>query len=132
MNKTYDVSGLIVSAQAVTTTASCTGVNIVGLNIGVNQFVAIINHNAPTGTVDGSNYYSFQLEASDLVGGTYYPIGNAVKSTATAGQFQIGFTSEQLADAVTAAGGADFFRVTATKVGTTATAVTYTAFISKI
>lgn len=131
-NKTYDVLGLIVSGEAVTTTASCTGVNIVGLNIGTNQFVAVLNHGATTGTVDGSNYYTLQLEASDLVGGTYFPIGNAVKLPAGAGQFQIGFTSEQLADAVTASGGADFFRVTCTKVGTTATAVSYTAFISKI
>lgn len=131
MNKTYDVSGLIVAAQAVTTTASCTGANIVGL-IGSDQYVAVLNHGVTTGTVDGSNYYTLQLEASDLVGGTYFPIGNAVKLPATAGQFQIGFTAEQLADAVTASGGADFFRVTATKVGTTATAVTYTAFLSKI
>jgi hypothetical protein len=130
-NKTYDTLGLIVASQAVSTTASCTGANIVGLNIGVNSFVAVFNHTVTTGTVDGSNYYTLQLEASDLVGGTYFPIGNAVKLPATAGQFQIGFTSEQLADAVTAAGGADFFRVTCTKVGTTATAVTYTAFLSK-
>ena len=131
-NKTYDVSSLIALNEAVSTTASCTGVNIAGLNIGTNQFVAIINHGVTTGTVDGSNYYSLQLEASDLVGGTYYPIGNPVKALAAGSQFQIGFTSEQLADAVTATGGADWFRVTATKVGTTATAITYTAFISKI
>ncbi len=131
-NKTYDVSGLIALNEAVSTTASCTGVNIAGLNIGNNQFVAIINHGVTTGTVDGSNYYSLQLEASDLVGGTYYPIGNPVKALATGSQFQIGFTSEQLADAVTASGGADWFRVTCTKVGTSATAITYTAFISKI
>lgn len=131
-NKTYDTLGLIGSAVAVTTTASTTGVNITGLSIGTNQFVAVMNYGVTTGTVDGSNYYSLQLEASDLVGGTYYPIGNAFKIPATAGQCQIGFTSEQLADAVTATGGADFFRVTCTKVGTTATAVTYTAFISKI
>lgn len=129
-NKTYDTLGLIVSAEAVTTTASCTGANIVGLNIGTNQFVAVLNHGATTGTVDGSNYYTLQLEASDAVGGTYAAIGNPVKLPATAGQFQIGFTSEQLTDAVSA--GADYFRITATKVGTTATGVTYTAFISKI
>jgi hypothetical protein len=128
-NKTYDTLGLIVSGQAVTTTASCTGANIVGLNLGSNQYVAVLNSGAVTGTVDGSNYYTLQLEGSDLVGGTYYPIGNAVKLPATASQFQIGFTSEQLQDQLA---GIDFFRVTATKVGTTATACSYTAFISKI
>jgi len=129
-NKTYDTLGLIVSGQAVTTTASCTGANIVGLNLGSNQYVAVLNSGAVTGTVDGSNYYTLQLQGSDAVGGTYYNIGNAVTLPATASQFQIGFTSEQLQDQL--ATGIDFFRVTATKVGTTATACSYTAFISKI
>lgn len=128
-NKTYDTLGLIASAQAVSVTASSVGANIVGLNLGTNQFVAVLNHSATTGTADGANYYTLQLEASDLVGGTYRAIGNAVVLPAGAGQFQIGFTAEQLTDAVV---GAAFYRVTATKVGTLATAVTYTAFISKI
>ena len=128
-NKTYDVLGLIVSGQAVTTTASCTGANIAGLNVGSASYVAVINTGAVTGTVDGSNYYTVQLQGSDLVGGTYYPIGNAVTLPATAAQFQIGFTSEQLEDQLT---GIDFFRITCTKVGTTATATSYSAFISKI
>jgi hypothetical protein len=131
-NKTYDTLGLLGENVAVTATASTTGVNIDGLQLGTNQFVCVMNYGVTTGTVDGSNYYTLQLEASNLVGGTYYSIGNAFKVPATAGQAQIGFTSEQLGDAVTATGGADFFRITATKVGTTATALTYTAFISKI
>jgi len=128
-NKTYDTLGLIVSGEAVTTTASCTGANIAGLNIGSASYVAVINTGAVTGTVDGSNYYTVQLQGSDLVGGTYYNIGNAVTLPATAAQFQIGFTSEQLEDQLA---GIDFFRVTCTKTGTTAVATSYTAFISKI
>lgn len=128
-NKTYDTLGLIVADEAVTATATCTGANIAGLNVGSASYVAVINTSAVTGTVDGSNYYTVQLKASDAVGGTYVAVGNAVTLPATATQTQIGFTSEQLNDLVS---GADYFAVTVTKVGTTATGLTYTAFISKI
>ena len=128
-NLTFDALGLIVEDEVVSVTASCTGANIVGLNIGSASYVAVLNNSAVTGTVDASNYYTLQVEVSDAVAGTYVAIGEAVTLPATAGQSQIGFTSEQLERLTT---GADFFRVTATKVGTTATAVTYTAFVSKI
>ena len=128
-NKTYDTLGLIVADEAVSTTATCTGANIIGLNIGSASYIAVINTSATTGTVDSSNYYTVQLKASDAVGGTYYPVGNAIVLPATAAQYQVGFTSEQLNDIVD---GADYFAVTVTKTGTTATAVTYTAFISRI
>ena len=128
-NKTFDLLGLIVEDEVVSVTASCTGANIDGLALGSASYVAVINTNAPTGTVDGSNYYSLQVEVSDAIGGTYVAIGNPVVTPVAAIQTQVGFTSEQL-EGLTAS--ADFFRVTATKVGTTATAVTYTAFVSKI
>ena len=128
-NKTYDLLGLIAEAEAVTTTATCTGANIKGLNIGSASYVAVINTGAVTGTVDGSNYYTVQLKASDLVGDTYYPVGNSFVLPATATQTQIGFTSEQLESIITSGA---FFAVTVTKTGTTAVAVSYTAFVSKI
>ena len=128
-NKTFDSLGLIVEGEAVSVTASCTGANIVGLNIGDASYVAVVNASATTGTVDGSNYYSLQVEVSDLVAGTYVAVGNPIVLPATAGGYQVGFTAEQIETLVTDAA---FFRVTATKVGTTATAVTYTAFVSKI
>ena len=128
-NKTFDLLGLIVEDEAVSVTASCTGANIDGLALGSASYVAVVNHTVSTGTVDGSNYYSLQVEVSDAVGGTYVAIGNPLVLPATAGQLQVGFTAEQL-NGLTAS--ADYFRVTATKVGTTATAVTYTAFVSKI
>ena len=128
-NKTFDSLGLITEGEVVSVTATCTPVEITGLNIGSASYVAVINYNAPTGTVDGSNYYTLQLNVSDLTGGTYHPVGDTVVVPATAGQVQIGFTSEQIERLIT---GADWFEVIATKVGTTATAVTYTAFLSKI
>lgn len=127
--KTFDSLGLITEGEVVSVTASCTGFEITGLNIGDSSYVAVINTNAPTGTVDGSNYYSLQLEVSDLVGGDYVAVGNPVVTPVAAQSAQVGFTAAQIELLTT---GADFFRITATKVGTTATAVTYTAFISKI
>lgn len=128
-NKTYDLLLELADDVAVTATASTTGKNIVGLNIGSASYVAVIKNSAVTGTVDGSNYYTCKLEVSDAVGGTYVQVGNTVTFAATAGGTQIGFTSEQIEDLVS---GADYFRITTTKVGTTATAVTVSAFISKI
>jgi len=127
-NRTFDSEGLIVEAEAVTTTASCTGANIVGLNIGSASYVAVINTSAITGTPSGTDYHSLQLEVCATLGGTYVAVGEPI-IVAVAEQSQIGFTAEQIERLAT---GAEFFRITATKVNTAATGVTYTAFISKI
>jgi len=126
--KTFDELGLITEGSAVTTTASTTGVNIVGLNLGDAAYHAVIDASAVAGTFDGSNYYTVALEASDSVGGTYVKVGNVAEIVAT-GRSEIGFTSVQLNSLVD---GADFFRVTVTKVGTTATGVTVTAFLTRV
>lgn len=128
-NKTFDSLGLIVENEVVGSTATCTPVNVVGLNLGSASYVLVLNTTVTTGTVDASNYYTIKLETSDLTGGTYHQVGNSIVLPATAGQYQIGFTAEQIEGLIT---GADFFSITATKTGTTATAVTYTAFLSKI
>ena len=128
-NKTYDLLLELAKNVAVTSTASTTAVNIKGLNIGSASYVAVISNSAVTGTVDASNYYYCILEVSDTVGGTYVQVGRPVLFAATAGSTQIGFTSEQINDLVS---GANFFRITTTKVGTTATGVSVSAFLSKI
>ena len=128
-NKTYDLLLELAKDVAVTSTASTTGVNIKGLNIGSASYVAVISNRAVTGTVDASNYYYCVLEVSDTVGGTYVPVGNSVVFPATAGSTQVGFTSEQINDRVS---GANFFRITVAKIGTTATGVSVSAFLSKI
>jgi len=128
-NKTFDELGLIVEDEVVGATASCTGANIDGLALGSASYVAVLNASATTGTVDGSNYYTLIVEVSDSVAGTYVQVGETITLPATAAQYQIGLTAEQIERATASA---DYFRITATKVGTTATAVTYTAFVSKI
>lgn len=126
-NKTFDLLGLITEGEVVTTTASCTGANIVGLNLGSASYIAVINTSALVGTFDADHNYALSLEVCDTLGGTYETIG-AVEFL-EAEQAQIGFTSEQIERAFA---GANFFRITATKVGTTATGITYTAFVSKV
>ncbi len=128
-NKTFDSLGLIADTEVIGATATCTPVEIKGLNLGSAAYHVKVNTTASTGTVDGSNYYSIGVFTSDLTGGTYTQIGQTVDLPATAGTYEFGFTSEQIEAYIT---GADFFKVTATKTGTTATAVTYTAFITKV
>lgn len=127
--KTFDSLGLIAEDEVVGATASCTGANIDGLALGDTSYVVVVNNSAVTGTVDGSNYYTLQVEVSDAVDGTYVSLGEGATLPATAGTTQFGFTSAQL-NGLTA--DADYFRVTATKTGTTATEVTYTAYVSKV
>ena len=126
--KTFDELGKIAESEAVTATASSTGVNIEGLSIGSASYVAAVNIEAEAGTFDASNKYTIAVQASDAIGGTYVTVGN-LATVLGAGKHEIGFTSEQLNSLVT---GANYFRVTATKVGSTATGITYTAFISKV
>lgn len=127
-NKIFDYLGLIVEDQAVTTTASTTGANIAGLNVGSKSYVAVVNYGTLAGTFDGSNNYTIALEVSDAVGGTYAQVGRTL-TVLEAGQSQIGFTSEELEEVTSGAG---YFRLTVTKVGTTATGVTVSAFVSVI
>jgi len=126
-NKTFDLLGLIVEDEAVTVTAPCTGAEIKGLNLGSASYIAVINTSDLAGVFDADHNYALSLEVCDTLGGTYETIG-AVEFL-VAEQAQIGFTSEQIERAVA---GASFFRITATKVGTNATGITYTAFVSKV
>lgn len=126
--KTFDELGLIVEDEAVTVTASCTGVNLPGLSVGTASYVAVVDNAAVVGGTAGTDYYTAQLEVSDAISGTYVAVGNVVIFPETASRAQIGFTSEQINDLVD---GADYFRVTVTNVGTP-TSVAYTAQVSMV
>ena len=121
--RTYDANTEIVDIDgvAITATASSTGVNIDGTAIGDKAYLALFNVSAATGTIDGSNYFTLQLEVSDAVGGTYVAVGGPVLVDST-GVFEVAIHSEEIAKATASA---DFYRVTATKTGTTATGITY-------
>lgn len=124
MVKLYDENAVVSATTAVTTTASTTGVNIAGLAVGEETYAANITISSLVGTVDGSNYHSVQLESSATLGGTYTPVGNPILTTSGAKQYNIAFSSEQLA--VNSA----YFRLTTTKVGTTATGVSVACYLT--
>ena len=128
MYKILDELSKLSENQAVTATATTVGANIDGINIGDVSYVAILNVTGATGTFDGANNYTVALEASDALGGAYKQVGNLATILAD-GQHEVGFTANQLNSIVP---NANHFRVTSTKVGTTATGITHTAFISKV
>lgn len=129
MSKTKDLLlSVVASATAITATDVSTGVNIAGLDLGEKAYGAEFGVSIVAGTADASNNFSLQLEVSDTVGGTYHAVGNPVVPLAS-GAFVIAFSSEQLADLISPA---SFFRVTATKTGTTNTGITYGCSLVKI
>lgn len=127
MVKLLDELLRVTAAVTPTSTTSTVGLGIDGLAVGEFSYAAIFNVSAIAGTVDGSNNWILQLEVSDAVGGTYAPVGNPI-TVLEAGDYTVGLTSEQVNFATA---DADFFRVTATLVGTTATSVTYGCYLSK-
>lgn len=122
-----DESLRVVEGANPSATTSETGLNVVGANVGEKAYSAVFAVSAIAGTADASNNFSLQLEVSDALGGTYVALGNPVVPLVT-GNYQIGFTSEQVENLVA---GADFFRVTATKTGTTNTDITYDCYLTK-
>ena len=127
-NRTFDAGSEIVDIDgvAIAATTSSTGVNIDGTAIGDKTYLALFNVSVAGGTIDGSNYFKLQLEVSATLGGSYVAVGGPVTVTGT-GVFEAAMHSEEIAKATAAA---DFFRVTATKVGSTATGITYGCHLS--
>ena len=123
-----DVDGVAISATGDQTAVAITN------TVGDSGYVAVFNISANGGTHDASNYFSFQLQASDD-GTNYFDIGNAVKSidsadAATTGLFEVAFTGNQIEDAT--GGNVTNMRVSATKVGTTATSTTVGCYLAKV
>lgn len=124
-----DVDGVSITATGAQTAATVEGL------IGDAGYVAVVQIISNTGTVDGSNYFTLGLEVSSD-GTNYYAVGNVIDTydaAATAintGNFEIAFTGNQ---AVEAAAGSTptHARITATKTGTTQTAVSAGCYIGK-
>lgn len=135
-NKTFDASNEIldIDGVSISATGAQTAVTVSGLN-GDQSYVAVVIIQSNTGTVDGSNYFTLGLEVSSD-GTNYYAVGNviatydAAAAAVNTGKFEIGFTGNQ---AVEAAAGSTptHARITATKVGTTQTAVSAGCFLAK-
>lgn len=108
-------------------TADATGVSVPSVSGGDEVFDVLYVVSAAAGTIDASNYITVEIQAS-ADDATYYPVlGTQAKVTETGtiiGEFNAREIDDLVADA-------SFYRVTATQTGTTATAVTLEAYLSK-
>ena len=123
-NRTYDSQLEVAASTAVTTTASTTAVNILSIGCGDKDLGLLLNVTVATGTFDASNYYTVELLASETSGGTYYTVTNDI--VMATGSKLVAFNTRQVAAAVGTQNAA-YYKLTVTKVGTTATALTLSA-----
>lgn len=127
-NRTVDTELQVAPSTAITTTASTTAVNITSIGSGEEDLGLMLDITVATGTFDASNYYTVELLASETSGGTYYTVTNDIVTEV--GAKLIAFNTRQVVDAVGSQNAA-YYKLTVTKVGTTATAVTLSAYVAK-
>lgn len=127
-NRTPDTELLVAASTAVTTTASTTAVNITSIGAGEEDLGLMLNVTVATGTFDASNHYTVELLASETSGGTYYTVTNDIVNVV--GAKLVAFNTRQVVAAVGSTSAA-YYKLTVTKVGTTATALTLSAYIVK-
>lgn len=127
-NRTYDLELQVAASTAVTTTASTTAVAIPSIGCGEEDLNLLLNVTVATGTFDASNYYTVELLASTTVGGTYYTVTNDI--VMAVGSKLIAFNTRQVVAAV-GSQDAGFYKLTVTKVGSTATALTLSAQVTR-
>jgi hypothetical protein len=108
-------------------TADATGANITSLAEGDENVDIIYNVSVATGTIDADNYIEVEMQAS-ADNATYYPVKGSLAKVTDTGAILATVNLREIADAIA---DADYFRVTATQTGTTATAVTLEAYFSK-
>ena len=123
-NRTVDAELQIAASTSVTTTASTTAVGITSVGCGDEDLGVMLNVTVATGTFDASNYYTVELLAATTVGGTYYTVTNDI--VMAIGAKLIAVNTRQIAEAV-GSQDAGFYKLTVTKVGTTATNLTLSA-----
>lgn len=112
-----------ISDGAETTDAEETGI---ALNMdAVPNFRVCISISAVAGTTDGSNYWTINVQVSDALAGTYTTIGT-LQASGSAEKADLAFTRSQIesldADAA-------YIRTSLTETGTTATSITYGAWV---
>lgn len=127
-NRTPDTELQISSSTAVTTTASTIAVSIPSVGCGSEDLGIMFNVTAVAGTFDASNYYTVEVLASETISGTYYSVTNDILNAV--GTKLVGFNSRQIVEAVGSQNAA-CYKLTVTKVGSTATGVTLSAYFTK-
>lgn len=127
-NRPIDAELQVAASTAVTTTASTTAVNITSIGCGEEDLGLLLNITVATGTFDASNHYTVELLASETSGGTYYTVTNDI--VMAVGSKLIAFNTRQVVAAV-GTNNAAYYKLTVTKVGTTATALTLSAQVTR-
>ena len=125
-NRITDSELVVAAATAVTTTASTTAVNIPSIGAGDEDLGLMLVLSSLAGTFDASNYYTVELLASETSGGTYYTVTNDIVNAA--GVKLVAFNTKQVQAAVGSENAA-YYKLTVTKVGSTATGITVAATI---
>lgn len=131
-NRAVDSELQLVASTAYTATTTSTAVNIPGIGAGDEDLGLMLNITAAAGTHDASNYFSVQLEAGETSGGTYYVVDSLIVKSNEVGTGAIitAFNTRQISEAVGSSNAA-YFRIVVTKVGSTATGLTTSAYIVK-
>lgn len=114
---------------AETATVNETGVALAVEKLGDSKVV--INHSGTSGTVDGSNYFTVRIEVADNTGFTNLTSVRSIDLPAAADVYYVELSGAMLESIRTA--GEDesiYIRSGVTKTGTTATDVTYGAFVT--
>lgn len=109
--------------------AEAATVSEAGISFPVNaepEFGVAVAVSSVSGTTDGSNYWTISVEVSDVVGGTYTEVGSYQASGTEESPVKLAFTRSQV---MAIDNDAKWVRVTATKTGTSATDITYGAWI---
>lgn len=127
-NRAVDTELQVAPSTAITTTASTTAVAIPSVGAGEEALELMLDVTVATGTFDASNHYTVELLASETSGGTYYTVTNDIVSAI--GAKLIAFNTRQVVEAVGSQNAA-YYKLTVTKVGTTATALTLSAYVVK-
>ena len=125
-NKTFDILSSINEDEVFSATGASAAHYEEGLNIGSASYLMAIKVTGATGVFDGSNNFTVGLSVCDTTGGTYIEVGFITINGD--GAYEVGFTSEQIEATVA---GAEFFKANVTLVGSTATDITISSFLSK-
>jgi len=108
-------------------TADGTGVNVLSLSDGDEDINILYHITAAAGTIDADNYITVEMQAS-ADDATYYPVLESRAKVTETGTILVAVNLREIKEAIA---DADYFRVTATQTGTTATAVTLSAYFAK-
>ena len=131
-NRTPDSDLVIAASVEYTATGTSTAVEIPSVGAGDSALELMLDIDALGGTHDATNHFKVELEAGETSGGTFYIVDGVAVTTDTlaVGANVIGLNTRQIAEAVGSQDAA-FYRLTITKVGTTATGATLSADFTK-